>query len=61
MIIDCDTCVMRDIACGECVIGVLHREAPATEPVELPEVERAAIEALAVHGLVRPLRLRPAR
>lgn len=23
MIIDCDSCAVRDVACGECVVGVL--------------------------------------
>jgi hypothetical protein len=55
MLIDCDTCVARDVACGECVIGVLMRS-PAV-PLELDDDEQAAIGSLARAGLVPPLRL----
>jgi hypothetical protein len=65
MLIDCDTCVARDIACDECVVAVLLRspaqpgtdEAP--EPVELDADEHAALGTLAYVGLVPPLRLVP--
>ncbi len=62
MLIDCDTCTARDIACGDCVIGVLFTL--PDEQVELDESERSAVDALAAVGLVPPLRLvasRPAR
>ncbi len=55
MLIDCDTCVARSVACGECVIGVLLRS-PAV-PVALDADEQAAIGSLARAGLVPPLRL----
>lgn len=55
MLIDCDTCVAREHACGQCVIGVLLRS-PAV-PVDLDPDERAAIGSLAQAGLVPPLRL----
>ena len=55
MLIDCDTCVARDIACGDCVMTVLLA-APSTR-VDLDEDERAAIGSLAEAGLVPPLRL----
>jgi len=55
MLIDCDTCVARDIACGDCVMTVLLG-APSTR-VELDDEERAAIGSLAEAGLVPPLRL----
>ena len=55
MRIDCDTCVARDIACGDCVMTVLLA-APSTR-VDLDEDERAAIGSLAEAGLVPPLRL----
>ncbi|HVI19958.1 MAG TPA: hypothetical protein VM712_16395 [Gaiellales bacterium] len=58
MLIDCDTCVARDLACGDCVMTVLLAGAPA--PVDLDEQERAAIDSLADAGLVPPLRLLPA-
>jgi hypothetical protein len=53
MIIDCDSCEVRGLACGDCVVTALLGGPPA----ELDEGERAAIEALAGSGLVPPLRL----
>ena len=55
MLIDCDTCVARDIACGDCVMTVLLG-APSAR-VDLDDEERAAIGSLAEAGLVPPLRL----
>lgn len=53
MIIDCDSCEVRGLACGDCVVTALLGGPPA----ELDDGERAAIEALAGSGLVPPLRL----
>jgi hypothetical protein len=76
MIIDCDSCEVRGLACGDCVIGVLlgapgpvdrHSEdsgLPSGAPiVQLDAPERRALEVLADQGLVPKLRLvaRPAR
>ena len=55
MLIDCDTCVARGDACGDCVMTVLLQRPPI--PVDLDEDERAAIGSLAEAGLVPPLRL----
>jgi hypothetical protein len=55
MLIDCETCVARGIACGDCVVTVLLGSPPA--PLELDDEERAAIGSLAEAGLVPPLRL----
>ena len=61
MIIDCDTCVMRDIACGDCVVSVLLQITPATDKkAELSNSHAAAINNLALVGLVPPLRFTPA-
>jgi hypothetical protein len=56
MLIDCETCSVRDIACSDCVVGVL---------LDMPSVggtldadERTAIGVLAASGLVPPLRFR---
>lgn len=65
MIIDCDSCTMRDIACEDCVVTFFHIPvgAPAARPVrtrtptEIAEDERAALAALAGSGLVPPLRM----
>jgi hypothetical protein len=56
MLIDCETCAMRDIACSDCVITMLfHGPAPA----ELDDEEFRAVGALADAGLIAPLRLVP--
>jgi hypothetical protein len=58
MIIDCDTCLARDISCGDCVINVLlNSPSPADAPTDLDPVEFAALGTLAQMGLVPPLRL----
>lgn len=54
MLIDCDTCLMRETtACRDCVVMVLFSEGP----LELDDTERAAIDTLADAGLVPRLRL----
>lgn len=55
MVIDCDSCVMRARACGDCVVTVLLGAPP--QGVELGSDEREAISVLADSGLVPPLRL----
>jgi hypothetical protein len=55
VLIDCDSCTMRGLACGDCVMTVLLGAPP--DGVELDAAEQAAISALAEHGLVPPLRL----
>jgi hypothetical protein len=63
MLIDCDTCVGRGIACDDCVINVLLQQpqAPldASAALELDEAEQHALATLAGAGLVPPLRLVP--
>lgn len=53
MLIDCDTCQVRDLACGDCVVTVLL----GSPRVDLDGEEQAAIAVLASSGLVPPLRL----
>jgi len=57
MLIDCDTCAVREIHCGDCVMTVLL-SAPGA-PVELDSSEENALAALAGGGLLPPLRLVP--
>ena len=60
MLIDCDTCAGRNIACDDCVINVLlSRPSRSHGPVELDDSERGAFASLADAGLVPPLRLVP--
>lgn len=53
MIIDCDGCALKDIACGDCVVTVLMGERADFEPAEA-----RAVEVLAGVGLVPPLRMK---
>ncbi len=52
--IDCDTCVVRGLACHDCVVTVLLGPPPE---LTVGDDELAALEALAEGGLVPPLRL----
>jgi hypothetical protein len=75
MIIDCGTCAVAGLACGDCVVSVLLG---APEAIDLPDrsvgdmtgmsvlprtdlddEHAAALEVLAGSGLVPPLRLVP--
>ncbi len=53
MIIDCDSCEVRGLACGDCVVTALLGGPPG----EIDADEAAALDALAGSGLVPPLRL----
>lgn len=64
MMIDCDTCEVRDKACGDCVVSFLTIpvRAGASVPSEAIRVvmdadQEAAVQALVAGGLVPPLRL----
>lgn len=60
MLIDCDTCLARDIACDDCVVTVLFKEGFLEEgPLDLDPDEADALCALAEAGLVPQLRLVP--
>lgn len=58
MIIDCDGCAMRDLACDDCVVSVLLGAPPG--PVQVDRAEVMALGALAASGLVPRLQLVPA-
>lgn len=55
MLIDCDACAMRGPGCDDCVVTVLLG-APDRGLV-IDDDEKAALDALALSGLVPPLRL----
>ena len=55
MHIDCDSCAVRGLACGDCVVSVLLGAPP--DGVHVDETERRALAVLADRGLVPPLRL----
>jgi hypothetical protein len=56
MLIECDRCVMRDIACSDCVVTALL-SAPGPDG-ELDESEFRALRVLADARMIPPLRLR---
>jgi hypothetical protein len=60
MIIDCDRCEVRGIACDDCVVSVLLAAPPAEDHdgIEWGEDESGALRALAQGGLVPPVRMR---
>ncbi len=55
LLIDCGTCTVRGVACGDCVVTFMLGCAPG--PVELDGDERRALEVLGRSGLVPRLRL----
>ncbi len=59
MLIDCEDCAVRGLACGDCVVTVLLGTAP--EGVVLDDVETQALAALADGGLIPHLQLVPER
>ena len=52
--IDCDTCLVRGLACHDCVVTVLLGPPPE---LTIDDDERRALDVLADSGLVPPLRL----
>ncbi|MGL4172857.1 MAG: hypothetical protein ACRCTR_02110 [Actinomycetota bacterium] len=56
MLIDCDRCEVRDLACQDCVVTVLLGGPPGR--ADLDDVETAALGALAESGLIPPLQMR---
>jgi hypothetical protein len=63
MIIDCESCEMRNIACDDCVVSVLLAAPSSHESgdIEWGEDESGALLALAQVGLVPPVRMRSLR
>ena len=51
--IDCDTCVVRGLACHDCVVTVLLGPPPE---LGFDDEETRALDVLAGSGLVPPLR-----
>jgi len=52
MLIDCASCVMRDIACSDCVVTALLGPMPASL-----NDHKDVLDVLAGAGLISPLRL----
>jgi hypothetical protein len=56
MLVDCDQCELRDIACSDCLITALAGTPRRWR--DIGEAERRALRVLADAKLVPPLRLR---
>ncbi|WP_310963148.1 hypothetical protein [Nocardioides terrisoli] len=54
VLVDCDSCLVRGLACHDCVVTVLLGPPPE---LSFDEDERQALAVLADSGLVPPLRL----
>ncbi|MCW2787348.1 MAG: hypothetical protein JWP74_3865, partial [Marmoricola sp.] len=52
--IDCDTCLVRGLACHDCVVTVLLGPPPE---LSFDHEEQQALAVLASSGLVPPLRM----
>lgn len=57
MVIDCDSCVVRGVACGDCVVTVMLGAPPGA--IEVDHDEESALEVLARSGLVPRLQMTP--
>lgn len=55
--VDCEDCTARGPACDDCIVTALLGTSPCG--VAWDDTERAAVDALARSGLIRPLRLIP--
>ena len=61
MIIKCETCAVRDIGCGDCVLTFfLDKNREKTTHCEIPDKTAEAIDLLSSRGIVRPLRFNSA-
>jgi hypothetical protein len=57
MIINCGSCIMRNIACNDCVVSVLLNIKPLPgKNAEFSDKDEVAINHLATAGMVPPLR-----
>jgi hypothetical protein len=52
--IDCDSCLVRGLACHDCVVTVLLGPPPE---ISFDSEEQEALDVLAQSGLVPPLRM----
>ncbi|MCW2525845.1 MAG: hypothetical protein JWM76_705 [Pseudonocardiales bacterium] len=57
MLIDCDTCKVKDIGCSDCVVTLLLGAPDAS--IDVDASEATAFGILAAGGLTPPLRLVP--
>jgi hypothetical protein len=60
VLVECDTCELREKECGRCVVTALLG-VPSPGAVDIGEREGRALALLARAGMVAPLRLSPYR
>lgn len=61
MIIKCETCAVKDIGCGDCVLTFfLDKKREVSEICEIPDATAQAIDLLSSRGIIRPLRFNSA-
>lgn len=61
MIIECESCAVRDIGCGDCVLTFfLDKNRDKSTHCEIPDKTAEAIDLLSSRGIVRPLRFNSA-
>jgi hypothetical protein len=61
MIIKCETCAVRDIGCGDCVLTFfLEKKQDQSAHCEIPDRTAEAIDLLSSRGIIRPLRFNSA-
>jgi hypothetical protein len=61
MIITCETCAVRDIGCGDCVLTFfLEKKQDQSAHCEIPDKTAEAIDLLSSRGIIRPLRFNSA-
>jgi hypothetical protein len=56
VLIECDSCEVRDTGCGQCVVTALL-DVPVGGEVDIGDEELRALDVLAGMGMVPPLRL----
>jgi hypothetical protein len=59
MIIDCDRCQVRGIACGNCAVPLIEGGEPEGGKPDLDPAEIRALAVLANAGMIPPLRYAP--
>jgi hypothetical protein len=57
LLIDCDSCEMRNVACDDCVVTVIIGQIGHRSELAFDDTESRALTALANGGLVPHLRL----
>ena len=55
MLIDCEKCELRNVACADCVVSTMPT-VPETG-LEIGPLERRALGILAAAGMISPLRM----